>query len=431
MRILLVSFFFPPYNAIGAVRSGKTAKYLLALGHDVRVISAADQPLAGTLPVEVPEERVLRTRWLNVNRPVEMLLGGRQRIAAHGYIAPVSGRPLLTSALRSLGAAYRTLLHLPDGEIGWYPFARTAGTRLIRAWRPDVILASGRPFTSLLVAHSLAHRFGIPWVAELRDLWTDNHSRLQPYPRRALERRVEARVLSSAARLITVSEPLAERLRGRVGDRVSVVTNGFDPDDYPRLATGGDPDRTGPLRLVYTGMVYAGKQDAGPLFRALHGLGVGVEAHFYGRYLDTVKSQAAEHGVGHAVHVHPPVPYAESLRLQRLADVLLLLLWNDRAERGVYTAKLFEYIGARRPILAVGGTRDAATELIEARGAGVVAGDAEAIRGLLERWRAQKRLAGGIADLPAEATSSLSRMEKTREIENVLRLVAMGGVAER
>ncbi|MFX9604597.1 hypothetical protein ABTP42_19610, partial [Acinetobacter baumannii] len=64
MKILLVTYYFPPYNAMGAVRTGKTAKFLEALGHEVRVISAIDQPLAQSLTTEIPEEHVHRTKWI-------------------------------------------------------------------------------------------------------------------------------------------------------------------------------------------------------------------------------------------------------------------------------------------------------------------------------------------------------------------------------
>src|SRR3954470_13508009 len=73
MRILIVSYAFPPFNSIGGVRVGKTAKYLVHAGHDVRVIAAQDQPFAPTLPLEIPEQNVRYTRWLNIRKPVEVV----------------------------------------------------------------------------------------------------------------------------------------------------------------------------------------------------------------------------------------------------------------------------------------------------------------------------------------------------------------------
>ncbi len=165
MRILLVSYFFPPYNTIGAVRTGKTARYLRQLGHDVRVLTAANQPLQPTLPREIPDGNVIATPWIDVNRPAQWLLGGRERVAARGYQS--SSR--LRGIAGQLGKLYRTFVHLPDAQIGWLPFALRAGSRLLHRWKPDVILASGLPITSLLVAARLSEKFHVPWVAEMRD----------------------------------------------------------------------------------------------------------------------------------------------------------------------------------------------------------------------------------------------------------------------
>jgi glycosyltransferase involved in cell wall biosynthesis len=416
MRILIISYFFPPYNAIGGVRVGKQAKFLERFGHEVRVITAADQPLQPTLPLEIAPHAVQHTRWWNVNRPAELAFGGRGRVAERGYTAGSGG-----GALRQVGALYKSVLNFPDGEIGWFPFARAAALRVAREWRPDVIYASARPITSLLVAHSVAAACGVPWVAELRDLWVDNPYYSHPAWRAAVERRLEKRVLGSAAGFVTVSEPLAETLREKFGRPTEVVMNGFDAEDYP---ADRDAPPAGPtLRIAYTGMIYAGKRDPSPLFAALQRMGSGreqVRVSFYGRYLETVRELADRFGVGHLVEVRNPVAYAEALRIQRESDLLLLLLWDDPSERGVFTGKLFEYIGARRPILAIGPRDNVAAQLVEDRGVGGVFRDPDEIARHLEDCLRQKRTAGGIGMLAEEVTRDLSREAQTRRLESFL-----------
>ena len=368
MRILLVSHFFPPFNSIGAVRTGKTAKYLRQLGHDVRVLTTADQSLQATLPLDIPASEVIYTPWLNVNRPVELALGGRGRVATHGYAAGSS----TPNFVRKLGLFYKHLTNLPDGQIGWYPYAVSAGRRLMRDWHPDVIYASAMPVTSLLVAHALARGSGVPWVAELRDLWLDNPYLDLPPWRRRIEHSLEERVLGSARGLVTISEPLAETLRKRFAVPVEVVTNGFDPEDYPAAAAPAQEDR---VRIVYTGMIYEGRRDPSPLFQAVASLGefvANVRIAFYGRYLGVVDSLAQRYGIRDCVEIHEPVPHREALRIQAEADLLLLLLWDNPRERGSFTGKVFEYLGARRPILAVGPADNVASTLILERKAGMV-----------------------------------------------------------
>jgi glycosyltransferase involved in cell wall biosynthesis len=430
MRILSISYYFPPYNAIGALRTGKTMRYLAALGHELRVVTAAEHPgLDASLSVEIPESQVLRVRWATADRLVARLLSRRRAAAGVGNIAPAGAANAIISRA---GALYRTLAHFPDETAPGLPGVYRAASALVRAWRPDVILASASPVSTLLIAYLLGRRFGIPWVGELRDLWTENHSYPYPAIRRYFERALERRVLRSAAGLVTVSEPLAQRLRTR-GRPTRVVLNGFDPADYP---VDAEPGRSPILRIVYTGHVFAASQDATPLVEAVSLLGDrgrNVQVVFYGRFLGIAlrkaMQRATELGVAGSFRIEQPVPHREALRIQRQADVLLLLTWNDPANPGVYTGKLFEYIGARRPILAVGRGGTVADALVRERALGACVTDAPAIADQLARWVDQKSAKGAIPSPPEGNTADLTREAQTRVLAGFLSECAAARVA--
>jgi glycosyltransferase involved in cell wall biosynthesis len=198
MRILIISYFFPPFNGIGALRVGKSAKYLTQFGHDVRVITAGEQPMDASLPLELLPEKVIYTKWLNVNWMAQAAAGGREHAAKHGNDPKGPMRSVLMTLRTAYKHTYKRLVSFPDDQIGWMPYACRAAARLIKDWRPDVILGSGWPMTSLIVAHRVAGKFRIPWVAELRDLWMDNHYYLWNGLRMKVEGMVERRVLKSA-----------------------------------------------------------------------------------------------------------------------------------------------------------------------------------------------------------------------------------------
>jgi glycosyltransferase involved in cell wall biosynthesis len=420
MRLLVISYAFPPYNSIGGVRVGKTVKYLLDFGHDVRVLTAQEQPFLPTLPVEIPAERITYTKWLSVRRGSPVT---RQSVGAGASRNGSSGRgtKLKTALKQVLSSSYKNLLDFPDSNIGWLPYAVSAASRLFESWKPELMLASSPPPTSLVVAYRLARKFGVPWVADLRDLWMDHPYYKPPGWRKAVEERLERRVLSSAAGMVTVSEPLAETLKAKFGKQAAVVLNGFDPADYP--VNSEVPFDDGRLKILYTGMIYPGKRDPSPLFEALRRLGPlaeRVRVVFHGNFLETVHPMAERYGVAHLVEVNEPVPYKESLQMQASADVLLLLLWSDSTERGVYTGKMFEYMGARRPILAVGGTETVAADLIRERGVGMALDTPTRIAEQLERWIKQKQMSGAIPSLRPETIARVSREEQTRVLEKYL-----------
>lgn len=441
MRLLVLSWYFPPANTMGALRTGKLVKYLLGAGHDVRVVCARDLPFAQTLPLEAPAERVTYTHWTDVNAPPKAVARWLHRLRGRGgpaggdapSPAPSPGAaaaPRRRGLLNRLRAAYTDLLDRPDAYVGWYPFARLGMAAALKGWRPDVVFATAPPFTVLLAASHIARRRGIPWVAEYRDRWYEDPYYPYPPARRERERRWEDRLLAGASGIVTVSEPWAEDYRARWGKPVEVVLNGFDPDDFPFEAERPRGE-AGLLRIVYTGIIYAGRRDPTPLFEAIRLLGDEarhVRVEFYGPKPDTIEPLIARAGVGEHVVLKDPVPYRDALSLQRAADILLLLQWNDASEAGNCPGKLFEYIGARRPVLALGLEGGVPDTILDARGAGAVINDPARIAERLRQWIAEKRETGEIPDTPPEARAGLSRPEQYARLERFL--LGIAGEAE-
>ncbi|WP_343834989.1 glycosyltransferase [Castellaniella ginsengisoli] len=387
LKVLFISYFFPPYNAIGAVRTGKMVRRLLDAGHDVRVISAGRQGLPQTLSMKMPAGIVNYTDWIDVNMFIARALGkGTIAKAKSTATMPNLQTDWFSRLVGAAGRFYVSWMYVPDRYIGWFFFARKACQQTIdEGWRPDIIYASATPYTALMVASSIGRRYRIPWVGELRDLWTDN-----PYAHhRAISKWLERRTLRTAAALVTVSEPLAKVLADKYPSPCHVIMNGFDAEDFSGGA-GPQADRSGTenrrLKIVYTGQLYAGRRDPTKLFQALsmdRSLMSQVDVWFYGPNLAWVADLAVEYGVQDAVCVHEPITREEAIREQQQADVLLLLTWDDPRERGVLTGKLFEYIGAGRPILVLGHVGGDAAALVRREGFGMASSDPAEILGFL------------------------------------------------
>jgi glycosyltransferase involved in cell wall biosynthesis len=365
---------------------------------------------------------VLTTRWLDVFAPLEAarrLLPG----AAGGGMGGTTHGAARASLAQRLVRIYRATVGMPDGQVGWIPFALAAGRSLGRDWNPDLVYSTALPFSSHLVASRLARRFGCPWIAEYRDFFAGNPYQDTPAWRDAIDRRVEAAVMRSAAASVTISPPMAEELARRHGKPAVSVPNGYDPEDFAAADAPApfDPEM---LTILYTGIIYPGRRDPSPLFAALAGLApeerARIELRFHGQDLRGVAEMARRHGVEDRVRVGAAVPYRTSLAWQKQADVLLLLLWDDPREQGVCPAKLFEYAGAGRPVLSLGYSGGVAADLIRTRGLGHVGSDAGAIAAALRAWLAQKR-AGGVAAPPEDARAGLSRRDQFNRLRDFLR----------
>ncbi|MDF1502866.1 glycosyltransferase [Roseisolibacter sp. H3M3-2] len=321
---------------------------------------------------------------------------------------------------------YWNFAFVPDQYVGWYRPAVRAALDVARDWRPDVVLASGTPWTSLLVGRTVATRLGLPFVAELRDPWTGTTlSRTAHFGWRArLDARLERHALARASALISVSDPYAEELRDRYHVPSHVVLNGFDAQRYAGVPSERPDD--GVLRLLYTGNL-SYERDITPLLEAMASLGddaarvrldvigngdLPLQAHFAG--------VAERLGVGASVRWLPALPYHAMARTQRGADVLLLVTYDDPSQRGVYTGKLFEYVGARRPILLVGMVDGVAADLLRDRGLGAAESTADGIAARLRGWLAEKREGNGPADTAGTQVDDLTRESQTRRLEAIL-----------
>ena len=425
MRVLIVSFAFPPSNVIGAVRVGKLARYLDQRGHDVRVL-ATDLVEDRSLPLEISQERVIYTEYRlrqHWSDRVARLLRGHTGFQAGGRHedAPAPDGAPARSLRQTFRRHYLGLIHIPDMRADWVRTAIPAGRQLIKEWKPEVIFASAPPNTGLIVASRLARAHKIPWVADFRDLWVDNPYYSEPGWRRPIDAILERRILRRAAGLVTVSPIWAEQLRRRHGKDVTVVYNGYAEEDFPPIAQRTNSGES--LTIRYMGSIYRGFRDPSALFSAIASLPDYLRARmnveFFSDEGDAVLDAATAHRVGSAVTVKPRVPYRDALALQMEADVLLLLQSSDPRDEGNLPAKLFEYLYARRPILFIGYERGIAARLVIERSAGLVSNSPAKIRDQLQRWFEDKH-AGRLDRLDPRVSLGLGREDQYAKLERLL-----------
>lgn len=367
--ILIVCPHAPPSTAAAAARIGGLLHHLPRLGFRPMLITAVpgeDPPDGRRVCVPDIDLALLATRVRRWTRSPQ-----QARSEAH---ADVTGRT--DSRIRA--AAY-SLATFPDRHWPW-ALRVVAAARLVAqgSEKPVAVLTSSPPEAAHLAGWAIATRFGIPWSADLRDLWSQNPYSRQVALRTRIDAVVERAVLGKAQSLITISEPLADRLAEIHGRRPYVVPNGVDLEAYElNRVDEKEAGATGPLTLVHTGALYGGRRDPAPLFAAIARLlasgtldPTGIRVDFVGRDSEVALEIAGRHGVRGVVRALPVEPKADALERQRSADVLLLLLRDDRSERGTQPAKAFEYLAARRPILAIGFAGGVADGLLQQTRAG-------------------------------------------------------------
>jgi len=438
-RILVVTGFFPPYSPLGAVRVPALIDYWLGLGHDVRVVAMENPSVTGMLESPLPRERVAFAPFTLPGLPLENLfrplLGlSRTEAGEGGGQNPSGGRAGRAPRLQGLRKFYQQAVQFPDRYRNWTPNAVAAGQALVEGWQPDLIYSSGPPHSGHVAASRLTRRLGAPWIAELRDTWANNPYSDAPWPIERLQTLYANRVLGQARAAVTLTQTARAEVEAALGLPTIVSYNGFNPQDFEGLDAVAplDPQR---LTILHAGVIYAGRRDPVALFQALALLGPlrhAVRVKFYHDQMEAVKRRAERLGVRDCIEICAPVPRREILRIERAADALLLCRWADPRDDGVIPGKLFEYIGARRPILAVGSTTGEATNIVREGDFGVVSNTPMEIAETLRAWIAAKRQAGGrLPDLPKPPTLRFLRESQFRQIDPLIERLAPRRAAPR
>jgi glycosyltransferase involved in cell wall biosynthesis len=411
VKVLLVTLYFPPAGGGGVQRPLKLATHLPAYGIETHVLAPDDSKWVHRDDELVPPTQawVHRAHYLGPSgkRPADELHGteGLERFAAQ---ARLFGRRLL----------------VPDENVSWNLTAIPAATRIVKQEEIDVVIATSPPNSIHLVGAAVKRLTGARWVADLRDsIAAHPHRRIESLAVRAKESTaagIARLVARSADAIVTASEAISEEARSlEPRGAVTTIPNGCDFDDFAGL----EYRRGDRFTITHAGSFF-GQRSPRPFLEALAASNLDVVARFVGDFRPADREWAERLGLGDRLELHPYTSHRRALELQRSSDALLLLIPDAAGRgRGVLSGKVFEYVAAERPILAVVPPDGAAAELIREVGNGVVAPpeDVSAIRealgALVERWRAGS-LNG--APLSEDVRERLDRRSRVREYADLL-----------
>jgi len=364
--VLLVAFHFPPVRgSSGVQRTLRFAQHLPSFGWTPVVLTIVPQAYEATGAAagnELPAS-------LEVHR-------------ALGYDAR---RQL------SLFGRYPRALALPDRWATWRFFAVRKGVDIARRRGIDAVWSTFPIATAHQVGLGIARRTGLPWIAEFRDpMWQGDYP---PDPRvNALWKRMEVEIFGAAHRVVVTTPGAADEYAARFPsfprERLRLIQNGFDEetfqrahatlDEAARQSSGGTGGRR-PITLLHSGIVYRSERDPSHLFSAIANLK--RAGRIDGERLrlvlrasgddDGYRRDVEQLGIQDVVHLAPGIGYLPALQEMMMADALLLLQASNCNAQ--VPAKLYEYLRAGRPILALTDPAGDTARTLEAAGAGLIA----------------------------------------------------------
>ena len=366
-NLLMIVPFFPPNAGGGVYRPLGFVKYIGRCGWRPTVVTMdsgsywiADDSLLGDVP---PGCDVHRTKTLSGQAVLSALRGGARREGSQVRSSRGFG------FLRKIGAAAL----IPDTYIGWYPFALGTAFRLLREGSFDAVYSTSPPETSHLVAYRLHRATGIPWVADFRDPWMNLH--LLPTPtrlHRRLHESLEKRVCERAS--LVVAHPWhRDVLMAKYPwiKRVVLIRNGYDPSHVESVMDiRPASDR---FQIVHAGMLTQ-KRSAIPFLKGVRaflddvpGAEQRCRVVFVGPRESENDAACRDLGLSSVVSFQDTAPHAETLKIERASHILVLIKHSNPLYDGIVPGKLFEYIGVRRPVVALVPKGEAADLVVRLR----------------------------------------------------------------
>ncbi|MGC8865737.1 MAG: glycosyltransferase family 4 protein [Bacteroidales bacterium] len=425
-RVLMITYYWPPSGGPGVQRPLKFVKYLPAQGFQPLVITVdperayyplLDPGLEKDIP---PEALVFRTPTFEPFALYEKLTG-KNKMPKPGFAG--EGKP---GRLETLARFIRGNLFVPDPRRGWNRFLIRQALEVIGKYQPLALITSSPPHSTQLAGQQLKKRTGLPWIADLRDPWTDiyyyKEFRHLPWIRKK-DAAYERRVLEEADAVLVVSEALKRLFLTKspriTPEKIHVIPNGYDPVDFPEKPCRGKNEQ---FTLVYTGTLSSDYpvEALAKAFQILsnrHSI-QDIILQVVGKASPQLQETFIKCNLGERVKISPYVPHSEAISRMQCADALLLIIPKVSNNEGILTGKLFEYLATGVPIAGLGPVEGDAAAILSETGAGrmIAYDDAEALaEWLLEIYQHRSE-----THVPSEAAVKYSRPALTHRLAQII-----------
>jgi glycosyltransferase involved in cell wall biosynthesis len=389
-RVLIITYYWPPSGGSGVQRWLKFAKYLPEAGWEP-VIFTPENP-----DFDLKDETLLKEISPNLEvirfpiwEPYQLFAKLKKQGKSHpGRILEQQKRGFL----EKIAIWLRANLLVPDPRVFWVKPSVQFLSQLLKEGQIQAIITTGPPHSLHLIGQQLKQKYGIPWLADFRDPWSQweflDTLPMLPFIRRRHEA-LERKVLQQADVVVTISPTFQRDLEKLSGRKIDLITNGYDPADIPK-DFAPRPKAANQLHLVYTGIIDAIRNPL-PLMQALKSEfevgGEEVSWTFVGKVSEQVQQQVeADPWLQAHIHFAGYVPHHQVFEFYAHTDALVLILTDTKNAKGNIPGKLFEYLATGLPVLALGDPQGDSAALLSDAGAGAVLGHGD-LKGMQAKLR--------------------------------------------
>ena len=388
-RVLVIAYYFPPMGLSGVQRTLKFVKYL---------------PQFGWLPTVLTVEPVgyfahddsLLDELANRNvRIVRTPAAGPGKVFAKKEVVK-----LPSERIRKFLSRISDTFFIPDNKIGWKKKAVAQALALHRETPFDLIFATAPPFTDLMIGAQIKATINKPVVFDYRDPWIEYPFKFYPTPlHKAWHITLERKALRKSSHVVTtnrrVKELLIKRYPFLTYNDIDIIPQGYDPEDFqsnagstPAVYAGRVNPALGKMRITYAGIFWEDRvpdyflQALHDLFQEKPQLRGRIEAWFIGSFREENLKLVQKLGLQDTVTILSYMPHQECVNHLMASDILWMIVGDDVGSPG----KVYEYIGAGKPILGCVPDGFLKNTILEAGGTVVRPDDVAGIRRAIENF---------------------------------------------
>ena len=368
MKVLIITYYWPPAGGSGVQRWLKFVKYLQEFGIEPVVYTVEnanylkqDTSLLNEVPrgIEILKQPIWEPTALLFWKKSKQQTKGISNVSKGGFLSFIRGN-----------------FFIPDPKVFWVKPSVSYLQKYLDANDIDVIISTGPPHSVHLIAERLHQKNDVKWLADFRDPWSDlyyNKDFKQLEFAKNKNRKLEESVLKNADCIVTVSNSLKQEF-AKTAKKVEVITNGYD-DEFV-AAENAILDTK--FSISYIGLL---PKQSNPklLFKVLKVLceenlnfKKDLQLNFIGDIYEEVKVAIEENKLLQNTNFVGYVSHQKAIEYQNTSQVLLLLIPNVKNNKGILTGKLFEYLKAKRPILAIGPEKGDLAAILQETNSGVI-----------------------------------------------------------
>ncbi len=359
-RLLVIAYYTPPLGLSGVMRVTKLCKFLPDFGWEPIILTVKDVAYYAydeNLLSDLSRAKIFRTESLDPNRILRILQNVKGKRQKAKREPPLGSRYDLARGARLLN-----FIFLPDAKVGWMPFAIKEGKRLIGELKPQAVLATAPPWSALLIGLKLAQNGNLPFIADFRDPWPAGFQ-APPFYQRPFLKKILKRIFAGASMVLAVNKGTAQRIAHYGEEKIAILENGFDPDEFIIA-----PEKLPGFSILYVGNLYENQQEIAGFLSALTQL---PDVRFYlAGNIDKESQKMLQKNK--QVTLLGRVPHSRALALMKGADALLYI-GKPGQPVGL---KLYEYLGAQKPIIVWAENALEAADLVKEMDAGSSCNDA-------------------------------------------------------